>query len=807
MSRVLQNLAFACRLLLRQPAFSVVAILTLALGIGATTAVFTVVYGVLLRPLPYRDPGGLVILMYGHHGQVSPWFSPLNFRDYAAGNDAFSASAAIAPSVVNMTGGGEPERLQGARVSWNYFDLLGAAMAHGRAFVEGDTQGDGHQIVLSHGLWQRRFGGRPDVINSTITLDGDAVTIVGVASADLKFPANAEFWQPLIFSQRDLSPQSRGAQWVQVLARLKSAVTPPQATIALQTAADRLAHEFPQTEKDATVRAIPLYQRVVGNIRPTLLAVLGAVTVVLLIACANVASLLLARGQARAREIAVRMAIGATRRQMIEQLLTESLVLGLLGATAGIGIAVVLVRALVLLGPASIPRLATLTVDVTVLAFAVSAAIMTSIGFGLAPAVLMSGRFSNRSFSMGSRGAAGTTTTRARRLFVVTELALAAVLLVSAGLLIRSYLQLQRVAPGFDPEGIVTFGVSLPASKYGATANLDAFVSTLLSRLESEPGVESAAVVVGLPFAGNLNVITGFRREDQPEPDSASMPSASMRIVSREYFKTIRMPIRAGRLFDDRDTASAPEVVLINERAAQRYFAGVDPVGQQIRVTAQLARDSRPGPKTIIGIVGNIKYGALDEETPAEIYLPYDQHRVNAFTVAVRTGADPLAMVPAVRSDVAALDPLLPLANITSLAALVDASVSGRRFTMILFLSFAAVAATLSAIGVYSVLAYLVSQRTREIGVRLAVGASPSGVVWLFVREGMILTVTGLIAGLAGALAAGQWIRSFLFGITPADPATFAAAASLLGAAAALAIYLPARRAATTDPTEALRTD
>jgi putative ABC transport system permease protein len=804
-SRLLQNLRHACRVLRRQPTFSGVAILTLALGIGATTAVFTVVYGVLLRPLPYRDPDRLVMLQYGHKGTVSPWFSPPNFRDYAAQNDAFSGTAALTPITVNMTGLGEPERLQGARVSWNYFQLLGVRLAQGRAFVEADSQGDGNQIVLSYGLWRRRFGGRP-VINSTTTLDGHVVTIVGVASADLSFPATAQFWQPLIFTPRDMSPESRGAQWVQVVARLKTAVSPKEATTALETVGRSLARESPRTENDVTALAIPLHERIVGDIQPTLFALLGAVTLVLLIACANVASLLLARAQARGRELAVRMALGATRRQLIAQLLTESLVLGMLGAAAGVGLALLLVRALVLLGPASIPRLATLTVDTNVLAFAAGVAIATSIAFGLTPAVLVSGRFASR-FAFGSRGAVGKSTTGARRLLVVSELAFAAMLLVSSGLLIRSYLQLQRVEPGFDPENVATFGLSLPASKYPAPANLDAFVSTLLSRLDGEPGVESAAVACGLPFTSDLNFITGFRRDDQAEPDSASMPSASMRIVSPDYFKAMRIPIRSGRPFDRRDTAAAPEVVLINERAAQRFFAGSNPIGQQIRVTAQIARDGRNGPKTIVGIVGNVKYRGLDEDTPAEIYLPYDQHMVDAFTVAVRTTSDPLALVPSLRRDVAGLDPLLPLANIKPLASLVDASIVGRRFTMVVFLMFALIAGTLSAVGVYSVLAYLVSQRTKEIGLRLAIGASPSGIVWLFVREGMVLTAVGLTAGLAGAVAADQWIRSLLFGVTPADPATFAAVGCALTVTAVFATYVPARRAARIDPTDALRSD
>jgi len=804
MSQLVQNFRYACRTLSRQPAFSGVAILTLALGIGATTAVFTVVYGVVLRPLPYRDPDRLVVLQYGHHGEVSPWYSPVNFRDYAVQNGAFAGTAAIAPVTVTLTGTGDPERLRGARVSWNYFDVLGVKIARGRGFGEADEQSGGNRIVLSDGLWRRRFGARLDVINTQATLDGHGVTIVGIAPLDLRFPSTAEFWQLLVFSPRDLSPESRGAQWVQVVARLKAGVSPEQATVALQTIGTTLARQFPDTEHDVTVRAISLHERIVGDIQPTLFALSGAVMLVLLIACGNVGSLLIARAQDRDRELAVRVALGATRRQLIAQLLAESLTLGMLGAAAGLGLAIVLVRALVLAGPASIPRLATVGIDANVLGFALITAVATSVAFGLMPAVVGAGRLGGRGVALSSRGAVGKSTARARRLLIVSELALAAMLLVSSGLLIRSYLQLQRVEPGFDPGGVETFGLSLPEARYPASANLEAFVSTLLERIAGQPGVESAAVAYGLPFTSDLNAITGFRREDQPEPDSASMPSASLRIVSADYFRAMRIPIRAGRFFDRRDTAAAAEVALINERTAQRYFQGLNPIGQQIRVTAQLARDARIGPKTIVGIVGNVKYDGLDAEAPAEIYLPYDQNQVDAFTVAVRTTGDPSDVVPSLRREVAAVDPLLPLANIKSLAALVDGSVVERRFTMIVFMAFAVVAAILSVIGVYSVLAYLVSQRTKEIGVRLAIGASPSGIVWLIVREGLVLTTIGLTAGLAGALAAGTWIRTLLFGITPADPMTFAGVGCALTVAAVLATCLPARRAAGVDPTAAL---
>ena len=679
-------------------------------------------------------------------------------------------------------------------------------MALGHAFTEADKDGDSNRIVLSYGLWRRRFGGRPDIINTTTTIDGRTMTIVGVASSDVRLPATAEFWQPLIFTQRDLAPEARGAQWVQVLARLHDRVSPREATAALETVAGRLAQVFPRTENDATTMAVALHERIVGNTRPTLLVLLGAVMLVMLIACANVASLLLARAQGRGREISVRAALGANRLQIIRQLFIESLVLGTLGAIAGATLAVLPLRALVILAPSSIPRLSELTVDGHILAFAVGAAIVTSLVFGLAPAISASGRLRSTGLAL-SRGAVGESSTRPRRLLVMSELALAVMLLAGAGLLIRSYIELQRVAPGFDPDGVVTFSLSLPASKYSEPGGRNTLVATLLSRLQSEPSVESASAAMGLPFSSGLNALTGFRREGQPEPDSASMPSASLRIITADYFKTMRIPLRGGRLFTDRDTMAGPEVALINERAAQRYFAGLNPIGEQIRVSAELSREGRNGPKTIVGIVGNVKYGGLDEETPAEIYLPFDQHPVDGFTVAVRATGDPTTLVPALRHEVAAIDPLLPLANIKLLGDLVDASIAGRRFTLAVFLLFGAIAVVLSAVGVYGVLASIVGQRTREIGLRMAVGALPADVVWMFLREGAVLVLVGVSVGLAGALASGRWIAALLFGVTPADPATFATAVFTLVLTAACATYLPARRAASVDPSETLRGD
>jgi putative ABC transport system permease protein len=643
-----RDVRFACRLLLRQPAFSGVAILTVALGIAAATTVFSVVYGVLLRPLPYRDPDRLVMLLYGHQGRVSPWLSPLNFGDYVSQSDVFIGAAAIAPITANITGSGDPERLSGAKVSWNYFDVLGASIVLGHGFSEADQLGDGNRVVLSDGLWRRRFGARPDIINQTTMIDGQAITIAGVASADVTFPSTAEFWQPLIFAPRDVAPEARGAQWVKVLARLRNGVSLQQASTALETVAGRLARAYPRTESDATIMTVALHERVVRTAGPTLLLLFGAVVLVLLIACANVANLQLARAERRGRELTVRAALGASRAQLIRQLLIESFVLGLAGTVAGASVALVAVRALVLLAPPSIPRLSEVAIDGPVLAFAAAAAIITSLVFGLIPALSASGRMSGAGGVL-SRGAIGDANTRPRRSLVVSELALAVMLLAAAGLLIRSYTQLQRVAPGFDPEGVVTFNLSMPAVKYAGPGRVNAFMSALIARLQGQPGVATASAATGVPFTGTLNVLTGFRIEGRPEPDSASMPSASLRIITSDYFRTLKIPLHGGRSFTDRDTLAGPDVAIINERAAERYFAGLNPIGEQIRVSAKLSREGRNGPKTIVGVVGNVKHSGLDEETPAEIYLPFDQNPVDQFTVAVRTSGDATALVPSRR--------------------------------------------------------------------------------------------------------------------------------------------------------------
>ena len=800
---VFQDVRYAIRLLRRQPAFAAVAIVTLALGIGANTAVFTVVNGVLLRPLAYHDPDRLLLLLNGRAGRTSPSFSPPNYRDVVTGAGVFSDSAAMNPTTANLTGHGDPQRLAGADVTSAFFTVLGVKLRLGRAFIESDFAGDAAVIVISEGLWRRQLGGGPDVIGSTIRLDGRPVTIIGVAPPDVTLPGHADFWRPLVFTPHQLSDQQRGAQWVNAIARLEHGVDLQQANSAIGLVAERLAREFPRQNQGRLMSATPLQERLVRGIRPALLVLLGAVSLVLLIACVNVANLLLARAYGRAREVAVRAAVGAGRRRLVQQFLVESLSLGLAGGVAGLAVAFWSTRLLVALGPDSIPRLADVGIDWRVLAFTVAIAVATSVLFGLVPALATTGDHVARFVTTAGRGSVGHGGTRIRKALVVCEIALAVVLLVGAGLLLRSYEHLSSVNAGFSSDHVLTFNLALGDTKYKTNASVSQFVAEYVQRLAGDAGVVSAAAVFGLPLDGEFSASSSFRRPG--EADAADAPSVGMRVVTPDYFRTMKIPLRAGRTFDAHDDERGLEVVIINEEAARRYWPGRNPIGEQLHLGARLVSGVRSEQKTIVGIVGDVKYGGLDLTAPPEVYLPHAQHPVGDLTIAVRTAGDPLGLVPVVRAGLSALDRELPIADIRTMDQVVGRSIAERRFTMMLLAAFAAVAVLLAAIGVYGVLAYVVSQRTQEIGVRLAIGATPGDVVRLFLREGATLALVGLIAGLTGAIGATRTLTTLLFGVTSTDPITFATVAAALAGVALLATYLPARRAAAVDPMRALR--
>jgi putative ABC transport system permease protein len=572
------DLRYAVRLLYRQPAFTAVAVMTLALGVGATTAVFTVVNGVLLRPLPYREPDRLVQLFHGRNGRLSMTYSPPNYRDVTTQSGVFSDAAALSPSSANLTGMGDPELLEGANVTTSFFSVLGVSPRHGRTFVDADgAEGAPAVVILSDALWRRRFGARPDAIGSTMRMDGKPFEIVGIAPPELTIPAGAEYWRPLIFTRDNLSDKQRGAQWIGAIARLKPAVDLEQAKSAMAVVANRLSQEFPNTNKDRVMTAMRLQDRIVRGIRPALLILLGAVSLVLLVACVNVANLLLARASGRTREVAVRAAVGAGRGRLVQQFLAESVTLGLAGGIAGLGVAYSATRALVALSPSNIPRLAEIEIDWRVLAFTIAMAVVTSVLFGLVPALATTGSAVAHFVSTAGRGAVGHGSTRIRKTLVICEMALAVVLLVGAGLLIRSYQRISGVNPGFSPDHVLTFTIGLPEAKYKTSAAAGQFVQEFVDRITVRPGVEAAAAVFGLPLDDNFSASSSFTR--QGEVDSADSPSVGMRIVTPEYFKALKIPLRSGRLFDAHDDAIGPEVVVINEEAARRFWPNTNPIG------------------------------------------------------------------------------------------------------------------------------------------------------------------------------------------------------------------------------------
>jgi putative ABC transport system permease protein len=806
MPSILQDLRYALRTLRRQPAFAAVAIVTMGLGIGATTAVFTVVNGVLLRPLPYARPDQLVQLLHGRNGRLSATYSPPNFRDITSESGVFSGATAISPASANLTGAGDPVQVQGAEVTPSFFGVLGVVPQLGRGLVEADAAGGGAGVVvLGDGLWRRQFGARADIVGSTIRLDGKPVTVVGIAPPRLGIPGGAEYWRPLVFTPRSLSDGARGAQWVGAIARLKDGVSLEQAKAAMAPVAARLAHDFPRTNKDRVMTAMGLHDRIVRGVRPALLMLFGAVALVLLVACVNVANLLLARANARTREVAVRAAIGAGRARLVQQFLVESLVLGIGGGAVGLVVTFWATRVLLSLEPADLPRLAEVAVDWHVLAFAVAAGVGTSGLFGMVPALAATGHVVSRFISTAGRGTVGQSGVRTRQVLVVCEMALAVILLVGAGLLVRSYERISDVNPGFSADHVLTFAIGFPGTKYPDNAAIERAVNEYVGRLESHAGVVAAAGVFGLPLDDSFSASSSFTRLGESDrPDS---PSVGMRIVTPDYLKVLRIPLKAGRTFDAHDNEAGAEVVLVNEEAARRYWPGLNPIGQQLHLGVQLINHARSGMKTIIGVVGDVKYSGLEAGAPPEVFLPHAQHPVDSLSIVVRTTGDPTAFIPVARADLAAIDRDLPMAAVRPLDQVVGRSIAERRFTMILLATFAAVALALAMIGVYGVLAYLVSQRTQEIGVRLAIGAAPSDVVRLFVREGLVLASIGVACGLVGAIAAARALTTMLFGVTPTDPVTFVGVAAAIGVIAIAASYLPARRAAAVDPMNALRMD
>lgn len=801
-----QDVRYSGRTLAQNPGFTTVAVLTLALGMGATTAIFSVVNAILLRPLPFYESDRIVVI----HNQ----FLALNLKyascsvadyyEYRKQTGIFDEVAAVGASSYNLTGVDRPERVLGAESTATLFPLLGLRPVAGRVFsAEEDQPGRNLVVVLDEGFWRRRFGADPGIVGRAIRLNEQSYTVVGVVPAALHFLAHIELWTPVAFTEEQKSPERRRNRALFVMARLRPGVSLEQARAGMNTFAAALAKEYPNSYPRSTGWGIVvprLSELVVGEMRPALLLLAAAVGLVLLSAAANVANLLLARAVGRSREMAIRLALGAGSWRILRQLLTESTLLGLLGGVAGLALAYGGVKLLVAAGPQNVPRLHEVGMDGRVLAFTFLVSLMTGLLFGLAPAVqALRGRL-HESLKEGGRGASGGLARhKMRSLLVVAEVALSLVLLVAAGLLLQSFRRLQRVDTGFRPEGVLTFRISPPQARYPEPGETARAVEQIAERVRALPGVVAVGAVSTLPFS-NSNNSGGFTREGQDQAPDGSLPLADFRVVSPGYFEALGIPLLQGRLFDATDRSDAPGVALVDEKLAQQYWPNRDPIGKRVR---------RPGPQaswfTVVGIVGHVKHAQLDAESTGALYFSYLQNRPPGMTFVARTAGPPRGLAGALPAVVASVDQDLPVFEIRTMEQRVLESLTPRRFAMYLLGIFAAVALALSAVGIYGVMAQSVTQRTHEIGIRMALGAEPRDVLRLVVGQGMVLAATGLAAGVAAALALTSWMSRLLFGVQPTDLLTFLAVSALLAAVALAACYLPARRATRVNPVEALR--
>jgi putative ABC transport system permease protein len=798
------DLRFAARMLAKKPGFTLVAVVALALGIGANTAIFSVVNSVLLEPLPYREPERLMMVWEDATslGYPRDTPAPANFVDWRDQNSVFEGMAASASETFNITGDGEPEKIEAARVSAGLFRLLGVMPASGRDFAAEEDQPGGERVaVISHGLWQRRYGARPEVVGGTVTLDGEPHTVVGIMPPRFEFPSRGvDVWVPIALGGEEAA--SRGNHYLEVVARLKPGVNPAQAQSDMDAVARRLQELYPDTNTGLGVAVVPLHEQLVGEIRPALLILLGAVGLVLLIACANVANLLLARAAARYREAAVRAALGAGRLRLVRQFLTESLLIAMLGGAAGLLLAFAGLRVLAAFIPEEISLAREISLDPRVLAFTVAISAATGIVFGLVPALQASSPNLNDSLKEGGRDPSAAGKSRARSTLVISEVALALVLLIGAGLLINSFVRLQSVDPGFRSDNLLTMSVVLPDTKYPDASRRAAFYDQTLARVGALPGVESAAVVTRLPltFKGNAN---SYSVEGFPEPSPDQRPIAVTRVISPDYFRAMGIAVLRGRHFTPQDREDSGNVVVVNETFANRYWPGDDPVGKRIKM-GSLSSDA-PW-LTIVGVAADVRQFELSAPPRPQMYLPYTQ--LDFFSprdLVVRTASDPLALATAVRNEVWAVDPDQPVSNVRTMGSIVAESLARQRFSMLLLAIFAGVALALAAVGIYGVLSYTVTQRTREIGIRMALGAERRDVMRLVVGQGFRLVVIGLAIGIVAALGLSRLMASLLFGVSPSDPATFLAVPAVLAAVALVASYVPARRATRVDPMRALR--
>jgi putative ABC transport system permease protein len=799
MRTLLQDLRFGMRTLLKRPGFTAVAVLTLALGIGANTAIFSVVNAVLLRPLPFKDSEQLVIVYEKTQTVPRDFISVPDLQDYRAASHTFESTATFVPQSVNMTGTGEPERVVGAFTTSSLFHMLGVNVERGRALTtEDDAEGGGLVAVLSNEFWQRRFGGDSNVVGRSLVFNGEPYTVVGVMPSGFQFHGVA----PDVLLPAQKWPNykvARSSHNAWVIGRLKPGVSRAMAEEELGSIARRLEEAYPEDNRGRGVEVVGLQEHQVEDIRPALLILLGAVGFILLIACANIANLLLARGAARRREVALRSALGASRARLLRQLLTETLLLALTGGVAGLLLAQWGVDALLSINTADIPLQGGVRLDARVLVFSLALSVLTGFVFGVVPALQLSKADLNRDLKEGGKTIGeGGARTRLRGAFVVSQVALSLVLLVGAGLLLNSFYRLLRVEPGFDPRNLLTMEYRLPKNRYAKGEQQWAFHKEVVERVSRVPGVESAAVVRGLPFSGNGGSLT-YALPDRPAPPAGQEPKALENAIDPNYLRTVGLPLLRGRNFTLQDGSDTQPVVLVNRTMAENLWPGEDPLGKRIelpeaKVTA-----------TIVGVVGDAKQYDIGEKQLPQIYTSYAQNPHIFGTLVVRARVEPLSLAKSVREAVWSVDPDQPVWKVRTLEYLLNLNVADRRFVLYLMACFAALALLLTALGIYGVVSYTVAQRTHEIGVRVALGAQGRDVLRLVLRHGMGLTLAGVGLGLAAAFAVTRLMSGLLYGVSATDPPTYAFVALLLAAVALLACLLPALRATRVDPMEALR--
>jgi putative ABC transport system permease protein len=804
MDTLVQDLRLGMRRLAKAPGFAAIALLTLALGVGANTAIFTVVNGVLFRPLPFPEPDRLVGLFHVSDGDRTT-MSPPNFLDVRERARTLSDATAFYDDNLNMTGRGDPVRLEATRVTGSFFGVLGVKPMMGRSFTSADNDFKQPRVaILGYPLWRERFSADPKAVGQTMLLNGVSHEIVGVMPESFRYPSDAQLWVPMEFRE-DYRTANRGAWYLTAIGRLASDQTLAAATRELEAIGKQLEREFPNQNTRVGITAQPLQAHSVRHVKTALLVLLGAVGFVLLIACANVANLFLARAARREGEMAIRAALGAHRGRLMRQVLTESLVLAAGGGALGLMLAVWGTDLLIKLQPQGIPRLEEVQIDRMVLLFTAGLTVLTGLIFGCIPAwqstrVDLVGALKDN--ARGAIGAGGLQ--RLRGMLVVAEMALAVLLLTGAGLMIRSFTRLQNVDSGFKTENVLTFHLSLPDRDYENDTERAVFVDALLDRLRAAPGVSSVAASSHHPMAGrsfNISFSVGGR----PEPKPGEGEAIETRVVTADYFDTLGIPLRRGRVFHHGDTATSQKVMLISESAARRHFPGEDPIGRQIRLG--WGRNGQRVAGEVVGIVADVKEAGLNEPSPPELYVPYNQVSEKSMTVLIRTDVPPMTLTGVVRQEVHRGDKNLPVSQVQTLDTILSESISQSRFYMLLLGTFAMVALLLAAIGIFGVMSNAVAHRTREIGIRLALGAEGGHVRGLVMREAFVLAALGIVVGLVASLQLTTFLATLLFELKPTDPVTLIGVAVMLLAVALVASYLPAWRASRVDPLVALRQD